>query len=191
MFSFKKSIRIAAYGIIMLALYIAAIYRYAPSDVTMGLWLGKPHVVTTLVIMFALLLFRRLMTVLFCSNDGEVLKRTLISIFFLPSYAVFALLFAVDLNGVLDDKLTMMRWPTNIVYHKDLKLACVVGAVDDAQLAAQVKQADIIFVPLRACRSLGAVANYADGGKHPVTMVFSNGFLGIPYIHEILQAPAT
>jgi hypothetical protein len=134
----------------------------------------------------AFFLGRRLIRIFFYSAREKMFRRLLITLFLLPSYAMLALILTINFNGLFAGNRTL-EWNTNLVFFKNMHAACILGGIDDAQLAAGVQYADIMLVPGNFCGAIGPEVNHP--GKHPYAVTLNNGALGIPYVVGITALP--
>jgi hypothetical protein len=171
------------YVLIAAFVYFHVLTRYAPSDVTQGLWLYKPDVVIAIGSVVGLFLAIRLVKIAFFTNDKKI-RRLLITVFFLPSYVFMALFIVIAANGLLDKQEDTRIWPTYLAYYKDMKLACVTAAYDDTMIEQGATEATVLFVPRDLCRNIDDAVNAKDK-KSPYAITFSTGRLGIDYILDI------
>ena len=173
------------YVIVVLGAYVLAFNEYAPSDVTLGLWLKKPKVLMAIGAVVGLFIIKRVLGIVLFADKLDKARQLVGTFLLLPFYAFISLFIVININGYFDDGSRTVVVPTNLVLFKDMKIACITAAIDDKQLQAGERTPMILFVPRRMCQNINK--DVGNGKKHPYILMLSGGRLGIPYLADIVK----
>ena len=177
------------YLVIAIGAYVIAFNDYVPSDITAGLWLTKPAVIITIAVIVIFFIAKRVASIWYFGVEGARSTKLWLTLLLLPSYLFIALFITIDASGLLDNGTRKVEWPTNLVFFKDVKVACIIAGIDDAQInAGDVSTPNIWMVPRRLCSDIGDEVKNKEPGKHAYILTLSAGRLGIPYITKIVKA---
>ena len=168
------------------AVYGLVFHRYVPADVTQGLWLRKEPVMMALGAIFGAMLLLRIISILGSKRRDKRGLRFFMTLLLLPFYAFVSLFVMLVINGYDAPKVQADGFQTNLVYLRDLKVACITAALSDEKIeAGGVHKPTILFVPGSLCQNIEP--SVAAPGKHPYILSFSGGRLGVAYLVDIIK----
>lgn len=179
-----KPLRFLILALLVLTLYGAVLYQYAPSDLTQGQWLMKPGMLFLFGRIFSLFALYRMARFLFFSSGQSFGTRILSALVAFPAYIFLTFLIMFSINGYYDKHTDTSLWQTNLIQFKSLGLACVVVGIDDAELHYKNVTADMVFVPGKFCHALSR-DTIAPDHLTPYSIEFSSGALSISYATDI------
>lgn len=162
-------------------LYFAALYRYAPSDVTQGIWAFKLATILMFARIFGLFMVYHAIKFIFFSKGKSLGRRIISTMFAVPFYALVTALVMLTLNGYKDDETHTTSWHTNLVFFRDFKLACLVAGIDDYQIRRGDNAAQLVLLPGILCSEL-ADDGITGESLMPYDIKISAGSMSIPRV---------